>query len=123
MKAVFEVVNPQDVWHDGTGYVHLLRYRHGAYAVYTCRNDAGEAMDIFADYSRDALPGFTPDDGYIDELIADAVRDGHGDNPEAYVDDFFMRAGNDGGWIDMPEAIDTVPVRDCIIATTATMEV
>ena len=112
------IVNPTDVWHDGTGYVHLIRYIEGAYAVYTLRDNITEALDIFADYSRDALPGLTPDDDYIDELIAEAVKDKR-DDPDDYVNDFYIRAGNDGAWLSMPGAIDTVRAGDCNISTVA----
>lgn len=96
----------------------IIRYVEGSYAVYKeypayCEDNA---LDAFADFSRDRWPGFTPSPEYIEELRADAIADGHIDDgnggDEVYIEDFYMRAGNDGAWLEMPAAMECLTLAE-----------
>lgn len=85
---------------------YIIQYIESEYAVYReypsyCIDDA---LDTFADWSREALPGLTPDPEYIADMQADARKDGREDE-DFYVNDFYLRAGNDSEWLETPLAI------------------
>jgi hypothetical protein len=87
----------------------LFAYPLGSYYVYKEYPSFSEqdALDVLADWMVDNAPGYCPDDARIAELIADAQVDNRA-NDEEYVNDFYMRAGNDGHYIDIPALIETV---------------
>ena len=106
----YDCIDPNDK----DPHYYIIRYIEGSYAVYSEYRDFSEAdaLDAFADYSRDAYPGYTPDDARIEELRADAIADGYVDRgngeDETYIEDFYVRAGNDSAWLETPEIIERV---------------
>lgn len=68
-----------------------------------------DAIDTFADYAIGAAPGYclADNDAHILELRADAIADGCSD-PDQYVDEYYMRAGNDSHYILMSTCIDEI---------------
>jgi hypothetical protein len=97
-----------DARHGGSKYYYIA-YSEGGYLVYKeypafCEQDA---IDLFADWIVDNAPGYIPSDDRIAELRAGAIKDGR-DDDESYINDFYMRAGNDSHWIEMPSIMREV---------------
>jgi len=68
---------------------------------------AQDALDTLADWAPDEghAPGLMPSEERIAELMADARKDGREDE-EAYVEDYYTRAGNASEWIETPAMIE-----------------
>ena len=108
-----EIVNPDAI--DRTrprmypvGYF-WMRYEYGSYLV---GKDGGigcaqDAMDELADWLPDHAPGYIPDDETIADLMKQARDDGR-DDDEMYVEERYIRAGNDSHWTEMPVAIEEI---------------
>ena len=95
-----------DSRHGGSKY-YRIGYPFGSFIVYKEYPSFSEqdALDTFADWAIDNAPGYCADERHIEELREDAIKHNR-DDEDIYVDEYYIRAGNDSHYICMPECID-----------------
>ena len=102
-----------DEKHNGVSY-YWIRYidcsflvgkEYPAYSI-------EDAIDSFADWQVDNALGLGAEESYLEELRSDATKDEK--DSEEYVDEYYMRAGNDSHYIRMPEVVEFITEKELI---------
>lgn len=115
----FESIDREyDDRHGGVRYF-WIRYPYFSFLVYKEYPSfwVGDAIDTLADYAAENARGIMGSvDGteieYVCSLRDDAIADGR--ESEEYIEDFYMRAGNCGDYIEIPAMIEEISEKELI---------
>ena len=97
----------------------ILAGDYWTYAVYRgagiwCAQDA---LDELADYAAEHAPGIMgsiegEETDHVKELRADGIADGHENEGDGFISDYYVRAGDCGDWIELPAAIELLTAEE-----------
>ena len=110
-----DAIDPDDKRHQ----FFILAGQYWTFAVYKeyCSYCEQDALDELADYAAEHAPGIMGSiDGeeteHVKELRADGIADGHENEGDGFVSDYYVRAGNCGDWIELPVVIELLTAEE-----------